>query len=244
MPQNTKRSPRHSEFFFRFFLFFSGVFLATGCSSRYEISKPDYNKFEKVVASPALRDSLRQGKLVPGMPYFVAETLFSKWKVRRHIPVPSIGSKQELREVEGWGRLYVDPNIRVFMEEYKTDDGTLTLWYQFPDFYRMNVSANDTLFVYSKDRVVSSVIRCLRSTDAIRVKDTLSSVPQGDTLYAEIHYVENPKSPSNISYWYLLRLLSDAQTFTLIPPSFRFYPIEQIEVEGNRVASFQWSKLP
>jgi hypothetical protein len=215
-----------------------------GCSTVNKITQPDYSEFEKVVASPALRDSLRQGKLAPGMPYFIAEILFSKWQVRKHIPVASVGSKQELQEVEGWGRQYLDPNIRVFMEEYNTDVGTLTLWYQYPDFYRMNVSAGDTLYVFSKGRVFSSLIGCLRSSDAIRVKDTLKTVPKGDTLYCEIHYVENPRSPSTISYWYLMKMLSDGQTFALLPPNFRFYPIDQIELEGHPKPSFLWSKLP
>jgi hypothetical protein len=243
MSKNPKCSPESPELSCQLALLLLAL-VVMGCSTANKMTQPDFNEFEKVVASTSLRDSLRQGKLVPGMPYFVAETLFSNWQVRRHIPVASVGSKQELKEVEGWGRQYVDPNIRVFMEEYNTDVGTLTLWYQYPDFYRMNVSAGDTLYVFSKGRVFSSLVGCLRSSDAIRVKDTLKTVPKGDTLYCEIHFVENPRSPLNSSYWYLMRLLSDSQTFTLMPPSFRFYPIDQIELEGDRVPSFQWSKLP
>lgn len=244
MSKSLRRFPIHPVFSFRSNVLLPAVLVVMGCSSTNKITQPDYDEFERVVASTALRDSLRQGKLAPGMPYFVAENLFSKWQVRRHIPVPSVGSKQELKEVEGWGRQYMDPDIRVFMEEYNTDAGTLTLWYQYPDFFRMNVSANDTLFVFSKGRALSSLIGCLRSSDAIRVKDTLRIVPKGDTLYCEIHYVDNPRSPSTISYWYLMKMLSDGQTFALLPLNFRFYPIDQIELEGNRVSSFLWSKLP
>jgi hypothetical protein len=217
--------------------------LLVGCTPSYTL-QPDHQRFERIVGSPALRDSLRQGKLVPGMPYFVAAKIFSQWSGRRKTPVPSLGSRQELQEFEGWHRQFMDPKIRVFVDEYKTDSGTLCLWYQYPDFYRMGVSVKDTLVVFAQGQKFSSVVQCIRSSETLTVKDELSDLSDEDTLYAEIHYVENPDRPSNVSYWYLLKILSDDKTFVLRAPSFEYYPIEWIELNDTPVTSFNWRKLP
>ncbi len=216
----------------------------SGCSESYHVTRPDVSRFEKTVASPPLRDSLQAGKIVSGMPYFVAANIFSQWDGRRKTPVPSVGSRQELQEFEGWRRQLLDPNIRVYVDEYETDHGTLSLWYQFPNFYRMNISTNDTLIVFSHGRTFSSVIQCIRSSDMLTVKDKLSRLSDEDSLYAEIHFVENPGRGSNTTYWYLLNILSDNKTFSLRPLSFEYYPIEWIELNGSPVTSFEWRKLP
>ena len=220
------------------------AFVSTGCWESYHVTNPDLSKFEKTVASPSLRDSLQAGKLVSGMPYFVAANIFSQWDGRRKTPVPSVGSRQELQESEGWNRQFMNPEIRIFVDEYKTESGTLCLWYQYPDFYRMRVSVNDTLVVFMPDQTFCSVIQCIRNSDVATVKDKLKSLSDGDTLYAEIHYVENPDRPSNVSYWYLLRILSDDRTFALRSPSFEYYPIEWMELNSTPVTSFDWRRLP
>ncbi len=221
-----------------------GFLLLAGCSASNHITPPDSDRFEKFVVSAALRDSLRAGKLTSGMPYFVAAKIFSQWRARKQVPVPGIGSRQELQEFEGWHRQFSDPNIRVFVDEYETVHGNLSLWYQFPDFYRMRVSVNDTLVVFSRGRRFSSVVQCMRGPDMLTVKDKLSALSDEDTLYAEIHFVENPDRASNISYWYLLKVLSDAKTFALRPPSFEYYPIEWLELNDTPVTSFDWRTLP
>ena len=218
--------------------------VSAGCWESYHVTRPDVSRFEKTVASPSLRDSLGAGKLVSGMPYFVAADIFSQWGGRRKTPVPGVGSRQELQEFEGWNRQFMNPAIRVFVDEYKTESGTLCLWYQYPDFYRMRVSVNDTLVVFMPHRTFSSVIQCIRNSDMLTVKDKLNRLSDDDTLYAEIHYVENPDRPSNVSYWYLLRILSDGKTFALRSPSFEYYPIEWMELNSTPVTSFDWRRLP
>ena len=150
------------EFFDKAGLLALILLLLAGCANNYPLLRhPDIAKFDSTVVSSAMRDSLRHGKLVPGMPYFVALQIFDAWRVDRQVPVPSLGSKQRLREVEGWGREFMDPTIQVFFDQYRTKNGKLTLWYQFPDFYRVGVSEGDTLFVFWQDSVSHSVVQCL-----------------------------------------------------------------------------------
>lgn len=223
---------------------FCGLLLIGGCSAAYHVTSPDMSRFEKLVGSTALGDSLRAGKVLRGMPYFVAAKIFSEWPGRKQIPVPGIGSRQPLQKFDGWHGQYSASDIRVFVDEYETVFGTLSLWYQFPDFYRLKVSVNDTLVVFSRGQKLSSVIQCLRSPEMLTVKDKLGALSDEDTLYAEIHFVENLNRASNISSWYMLRKLSDGKTFALRPLSVEYYPIEWIEFNGTPLNSFDWRGLP
>ncbi|MCW8960963.1 MAG: hypothetical protein OQK29_05320, partial [Ignavibacteriaceae bacterium] len=89
-----------------------------GCTHYPVIQEPDTQTFNQTVHSPSLRDSLRNGKLTAGMPYFVVNQLFNNYSdglKEIKIPVATLGSKQRLEEEEGWGRKYVDPNVKVFL---------------------------------------------------------------------------------------------------------------------------------
>lgn len=214
--------------------------LSLSCSGRDRITHvPDIARFDSTVISPALRDSLHKGKLVPGMPYFVASKIFADWdNTDKKVPVPSLGSRQRLQETEGWARKYVDPNIQVFLDEYETKSGKLALWYQHPDFYKMEVAKGDTLFIFWDDTVAYSVIEHLKKATALTVKDKLPKVPKGKIVYAEVHH--NDHEWRKISYWYAVRILRDAQTFTRKSTGYDLYPIEFIEVNGEKVNSYQW----
>jgi hypothetical protein len=218
------------------------VFLFAGCLVHHEVTSPDYERFEKVVSSPALRDSLQHGVITCGMPYFVVSQIFSKVSGERKIPVPSVGSRQRLGEREGLGRVYLDPNIRVFIDVYDTEDGELTVWYRYLDFYRASVAVNDKLFLCGKRSIDSSMVQCLRDQFTLLLKDTLASLAGQDSLYGVI--VPEPDNPVPLSYWYPLSLSGKGFRITLKPANFEYYPIEALELKGKPVSSYQWRSTP
>ena len=216
------------------------IILQEGCTKHLIIQEPDTERFNQTVHSPALRDSLQAGKLTPGMPYFVVSQLFVGWTAAKDtkIPVASLGSKQRLEEVEGWGRDYVDPDIKVFLDEYETDKGKLHVWYQRPDFYTMDVSTRDTLCIFLEDTVISSVVKYLNKSKTLTVRDSLPQVPRKTNLYAEIRYQDH--SWREVSHWYTLQILKNFKSFTLKDINYETYPIELLEFNGEPVSSFKW----
>jgi len=179
--------------------------------------------------------------LTPGMPYFVVDQIFQDWTPRiknTKNPVASLGSKQCLEEVEGWGRKYVDPNWKLFLDQYKRDKQKITVWYQLADFYQMDVSTGDTLVVFLGDTMFSSLIECLKNSLVLRIEGIFSEIPRNKNLYGEIHYYDHPWR--EISYWYDMRILSDGQTFMLKILNYENYPIELLELDGEPVSSYQW----
>ena len=217
------------------------IILQAGCAEYPAIREPDMDRFNQTVYSPALRDSLQAGKLTPGMPHFVASQLFEDWTtsiMELKIPVASLGSKQRLEEVEGWGRDYVDPEIKVFLDKYETEKGKLYVWYQRPDFYTMDVSARDTLCIFLEDTVLCSVIEYLNKSKTLTVRDSLPQIPLKTNLYAEIRYQEHRWR--EVSYWYTIQFLKKYKSFTLKALNYEIYPIELLEFNGEPVSSFNW----
>ncbi len=213
----------------------------SGCIHKPVIHDPDYQMFKEQVGSTSLLDSLDEGKLIKGMPYYIVTQLFKNYPdnyKRTKILVAGLGSKQQLEEKEGLGRIYTDPNIQIFMDEYDTDKGKLYVWYQFPDFYRLDISAGDTLYIFLSDTVFKSVITCLKNSRALSVENSSSIIPQNKNLYAEIHYKDHPWP--KISYWYTIRVLSDGRTFLLKDLQYEIYPVELLELNNEPVNSYQW----
>ena len=222
-------------------LIFLFIVLIIGCTEYPVIGDPNTERFYQTVQSAALQDSLASGKLTPGMPYFVVSQLFKGWTPDikdTKIPVASLGSKQRLEESEGWGRVYVDPDIKVFLDEYETDKGKLQVWYQRPDFYTMDVSARDTLCIFLEDTVICSVINYLNKSSVLTIRDSLPQVPRDTNIYAEVRYKEHPWRKS--SYWYDLKILSNGRTFKIKDLNFETYPIEFLEFNGEPISSFNW----
>jgi hypothetical protein len=179
-----------------------------------------------------------------GMLRFVVHQLFYNYDSGSKeiiIPVATLGSKQRLEEEEGWNRKYVDPNINVFLDKYETSEGRLYVWYQRPDFYRMDVSARDTLCVFYEDTVYCSVINYLNKSSVLTVRDSLPQIPVRTNLYAEIRYNDHPWR--EVSYWYNIEILSNAKTFKLGETNFEFYPIELLELNNEPVSSFKWREV-
>jgi len=223
------------------YIVISLLFIEIRCTPYPLTGEPDISSFKNQAGNTSLADSLMKGKLTAGMPYYVAEEIFKNWPEnlkRTKIPVASLGSKQQLEETEGWGRIYSDPDIRIFMDEYETKKGKLTIWYQFPDFYRFDVSGGDTLVIFLGDTIVSSPVYGLRKSRVISITDTFPQIPRNKNLYSEIHYNDHPWR--KISYWYTLNALSGGQAFMLKDLNYKIYPIELLEFNDEPVSSFNW----
>jgi hypothetical protein len=154
------------------------------------------------------------------------------------IPVASLGSKQRLEEVEGWGRKYVDPDTKVFLDEYETEKGKLFVWYHRPDFYSFKVSSKDTLCIFLEDTVICSTIKYLNTSLLLTLKDSLSQFHSDNNIYAEIRYNDHPWRV--VSFWYDLKIFSNGRTFKIKDRNFENYPIELLEFNGEPVSSFKW----
>ena len=218
--------------------------LLIGCTHYPTIQEPDFQMFNNTVYSESLRDSLQQGKLAAGMPYFVVSQLFKNWndgKRELKIPVATLGSKQRLEEEEGWSRKFVDPNVKVFLDEYETSDGKLYVWYQRPDFYSMDVSTRDTLYIFVEDTLFSSVINYLNKSSVLTVRDSLTQIPVSTNFYAEVHYNDHPWR--QVSNWYKIEILSNGKTFKLGDINYEMYPIELLEFNKEPISSFKWREV-
>lgn len=214
------------------------IMLMAGCfGGAHAIHSPDREMFYANISSPDLRAAFDEARLSPGMPYFVLDQLFTEWKNDRHRFVPGVGSRQELREEEGWGRIYQDPHIKTCMKEFKTKNGTVTVWYEYPDFYRTDVNAGDTLAVFWDDSVMTSPIFCLLQSRCLIVTDSLAGLPADTFFSADIRHVDNPRY--EVSHWYRLEA-DDPATFYLTPTGFDLYRIEAIEVDGKPAEFFLW----
>lgn len=219
------------------------ILLQIGCTQYPALQQPDLQRFNHAVYSEALRDSLNNGKLTAGMPYFVVSQLFKNYSnglKEIKVPVATLGSKQRLEEEEGWSRNYVDPNINIFLDKYETCEGKLYVWYQRPNFYSMDVSQRDTLCVFYADTVYCSVINYLNKSSVLTIRDSLKQLPADTALYAEIRYNDHPWR--EVSYWYNIEILSNAKTFKLGDINYELYPIELLELNNEPVSSFNWRK--
>jgi hypothetical protein len=175
------------------------------------------------------------------MPHFVASQLFEDWTTSNmeiKIPVASLGSKQRLEEVEGWARVYVDPNTEVLLDKYETEKGELYVWYQRPNFYTMDVSRRDTLCIFLEDTIVCSVIECLNKIDVLTLRDSVPIAASGENIYAEVRYNDNPRR--TVSYWYAGKIFSNARRFKIKAANYETYPIEVLELNGEPIQSFKW----
>ncbi|OGU65428.1 MAG: hypothetical protein A2W30_06980 [Ignavibacteria bacterium RBG_16_36_9] len=220
------------------------ILLQIGCTQYPVLQEPDAQMFKQTVQSEFLQDSLMHGKLTAGMPRFVVDQLFKNYAdglKEIKIPVATLGSKQRLEEEEGWSRKFVDPNINVFLDKYETSQGRLYVWYQRPDFYRMDVSARDTLCIFFEDTVFCSVINYLNKSSVLTVRDSLPQIPVRTSLYAEVRYNDHPWR--EVSYWYNIEILSNAKTFKLGDINYELYPIELLEFNNEPVSSFKWREV-
>jgi hypothetical protein len=222
-------------------IIYSVLFIRLSCISYPLIIEPEFSAFKNEAGNAPIADSLANGSMTTGMPYYVVEEIFKDWPEnlkKTKIPVASLGSRQMLEEIEGWGRIYSDPDIKIFMDEYETEKGTLTIWYQFPDFYRMDISSGDTLLIFLEDTTLSSTIGGLKKARALNIMNSFPQIPRNRNLYSEIHYNDHPWR--KISYWYTMNVLSDGQTFILKDLNYQIYPIELLELNNEPVTSFRW----
>ena len=213
--------------------------LLQACSKPAPFTAPNEERFLREVASPALRDSLRFGRLTIGMPYFVVAEICKNQKGSRRVAVASPGSAQPLQESEGSGRRYVDPTIKVFLDEYDTGRGRLRAWYRLPDFYRMHVASGDTFVAYWQEQRGEAIIQSLHHENRLLLALAVNHLPAETKLYGEIRHVNAPDG-RKISHWYNLKLWQDRQSVVLIPISHELYPLIWMELENDPIQSFSW----
>lgn len=214
----------------------TGTAFTSGCVPKCPITEPNAETFRREVPSPDLRAGFDAGRLMPGMPYFVVQELFGECGNRRHIPVSSVGSQPAL-DIEGWGRRSHDPDIKVYMDKYKTDRGELTVWYRFQDFYRMEVKAGDSIYVYWEDSIKVTLVDCLVDRDNVTVQNSLTGIPEFSECFGVVRHLDNPKYVT--TYYYEL-VLEDSLTLSLDAAERDTYPIQKIEVNGEPADFFQW----
>ena len=225
----------HARLYAPLFLFA----LLQACAKPMPFSEPDREKFLRAVASPALRDSLQHSTFAVGMPYFVAAEICKNQKGVRRVAVASPGSRQPLRETEGFGRRYVDPTIQIFLDEYETTRGRLRIWYQRPDFYRLHVASGDTLVVFWQEQSPRALVQFLHHENSLFLTQGMNMLPAETKLDGEIRHVNAPDARST-SHWYNLKLWQDRQTLVLTSLSHESYPIVWMELEGETITSFAW----
>jgi hypothetical protein len=215
------------------------LMLVQACAKSVPFSTPDQERFLREVASPALRDSLQHAKVTVGMPYFVIAEVCSNQKGTRRVAVAGPGSSQPLKESEGLGRRYVDPTIKVLLDEYDTEKGKLRAWYRLPDFYRMHVAGGDTLVAFWQGQRHEALIQSLHHENRLLLALPIENLPAETRLYGEIHHVNAPDG-RKISHWYNLKLWQDRQSVALMPISYELYPLVWMELESETVESFAW----
>lgn len=224
-------------------LILSLFLLSTGCKTVFPtISTPDQTEFNRLVASEPLRRSLVEGKIEIGMPYIIVPQIFQEWKgsmIDAQRAVASIGSIQRMKSTEGWNRRFADPSVKIYLDEIKVPEGMLRIWYQFPDFYRMDVSMGDTLCVFWKGAIEARIVAYLTRRNQLKTDDTFPLIPSDTTAYAEIRYAEKDKR--NVSYWYQLKVIGNAVMISSDLDEAQ-YPIEQVELNGKKIDSYQWKR--
>jgi hypothetical protein len=214
--------------------------ISGGCASCFRtydrVAAPDSAAFMQLVPFPALREAFLRGELAKGMPLLVFEQVFPG--ASRRIPVASVGTRQELEQAEGMTGDAVDPSIKVWMREQHTSKGTVRVWYRFQDLHRMEIEERDVVRLCPAS---SSTISDTFSVEYIR-KDRVLRLTRAtpftaaDTLTAEITQRHDARVST---YWYR-RVRCVGATLQLLDDDPRYYPLLQIEVNGEKDTPFSW----
>ncbi|MEP7233890.1 MAG: hypothetical protein ABI778_01220, partial [Ignavibacteriota bacterium] len=150
------------------------------------------------------------------------------------IAVASSGSRQPLDETEGIYSHFHDPNIQMYLNKYQTSQGDLFIWYGNMNFYRAEISKNDSIFLYSSAGIHMARVSSLTKPQVLR---TDRAVAGGSSYpYAEIHSREHV---GQISYWYDLDAI-DTVTIKQQSQSTALYPIVHMELGTTPITSFHW----
>lgn len=214
------------------------VMFMVACSGpSHTLKTPDRESFYANVVSPDLRAAFDDSLVAPGMPFFVIDQIFAEWDNVTAKKVASIGSRQELLEKEGSFFVSQDPHIKTWVKEFKTDHGTVSVWYDDLNFYNAFVHVGDTLVVFWNDSMLISPIRCLLDWDSLSIADSLPSISVDTFFTVEIRQNNNIGRP--VSHWYRV-IAIDPNTVQLQPTGFDLYPIERIELDGDSVETLPW----
>ncbi len=217
-----------------FILIFVTLAVLQSCSHICMTGTPDLAAFGNTVLSPALRDSMSHNTLTIGMPYSAVRMVFGGCGSDTSIAVASNGSRQALDETEGLYSHFHDPNIQIYLNKYKTPQGDLFIWYGNMNFYRAEVSKNDSLFLYLPSGIDTARVSSLTKSQVLRADRSLVN---GTVYpYAEIHSREHV---GLISYWYHLDII-DSVTIKQESQTTPDYPILHMELGTSPITSFHW----
>lgn len=214
----------------RTILLLSLAFYYLSCTSNCLFKDPDLQKFNSLVSSKSIQDSLKHKIITVGMPYFVIEDVFTDCKRERGIPVASIGSQQELLESEGLGRVYHNPSLKTYLDIYNTSKGVLKIWYGYFTFYSLEVERNDLILFYNKETIDTAKILYLIEPGRLRIDKNLNY----DLIqYSEIHHKEQT---GKVTFWYDVSIMDS--NVVLNPGGMDYYPIYRMELDNKEVKSF------
>ncbi len=217
-----------------FVLLIAACALLESCSHVCVSGTPDLASFGNTVLSQALRDSMSHNVLALGMPYSAVRMVFGGCGCDTSIAVASSGSRQALDETEGLYSHFHDPNIQIYLNKYKTSQGDLFIWYGNMNFYRAEISKNDSVFLYSLHGIDSGTVSSLTKPQILRLANAV--VPGTPVPYAEIHSREHV---GQVTYWYDLNMI-DTVTLKQQTQTTAEYPILHMELGTTPISSFHW----
>jgi hypothetical protein len=208
--------------------------LVISCVNRYCVyGEPDQDRFQNLVRSQRLVDSLQHHALTKGMPYFVVRDIFRSCDGDTGIPVASIGSRQKLDETEGLYSHYHDPSIEVWLDRYTTERGDLLIWYGNPTFYRSQIMEKDTIYLFGENGCDTARVYFLLDPSLLR----LTRQPRGSSFpYAEVH---SRRQNGLVNFFYNLSMV-DSNLVTINPQKRSEYPVYRLEMNNNEIQSFKW----
>ncbi len=214
-----------------------------GCCSWFRhserVAAPDSLSFTRVVPFPELRDAYAHGTLAPGMPVSVLAQVFPEEQHR--VPVASVGSRQELEQAEGMTGDAVDPSIKVWMQEHRTERGTVRAWYRYQDFHRMEIETGDIVTLYRADDTATAgeptidTVQYIEHDHKLMLTHPVAFAPT-DTLTMSIKLHHDARQTT----WWYRRVRCNGARMTLLDDNPAYYPLLQFEVNGEKSTPFSW----
>jgi hypothetical protein len=206
------------------------VFLFQSCTAECVLNEPDLLKFNNNVTSKELQNKLKNDTLTVGMPYFVLKNIFGDCFDERGVGVSAIGIKKAIIESEGLGRVYQNPDIRIWLDVYKTSKGNLCVWYGNMNFYSWEIMKNDKILLYNNDNIDTAKILYLTKPRELHINKDLN--------YDTVQYSEIISREQNgkITSWYKLSVKDSI--ITINPVGMELYTIYRMTLNDKEIKSF------
>jgi hypothetical protein len=168
------------------------------------------------------------------MPNYIFVEILKSCSIESGIQVASFGSIQKLLNYGPYGQVIQDPHIKIYLDKYSTPKGTLYVWYGYQDFYSMKTELNDTLILYSNDKIDTALVLYLTTPRELRIDKDLEYT---NVNYSEIHH-QNPDII--ISYYYNMRVQDSV--VNLKTSGKDLYPVYHLILDNKVINSFRYRK--